>query len=315
MGIANRGICWPLVFTVLVWGYNFVALKLLYAEVTPAAAALMRHVLMYLLLVAVCQWWLSKENPEFRKTNWLWGGWRIAFFGVLSMGIYMILFLEAVNRTSASEGAILIATAPLFTTLFAVIARQEAFSARVLVGALVAFSGVAMVVFAGDEIHFDHLVGNGLMLASAVGWALGAVVSRPLVKTKPAITVLTQSMPAALIILVPYAIQATLTTPWLNLAATSYFALAHFTILAGALGFVGFFYGVQKIGAPGAMYYQFCVAPVATLFAWIFLRDSLRPLQIVGMGVVLLGVILATAARKREAAKHEVTPLDCPAEA
>lgn len=313
--MSRRSVCWPLVFTVLAWGYNFVALKLLYAEVSPAPAALMRHVLMYLILVAVCHWWLSRENPELRKTNWLWGGWRIAFFGVLSMGIYMILFLEAVNRTSAAEGAILIATAPLFTTLFAVIARQEAFSSRVLVGALVAFSGVAMVVFAGDEIRFDHLVGNGLMLASAIGWALGAVVSRPLVIKRPAIVVLTQSMPAALLILVPYALDASFATPWLSLSPTSYLAFAHFTILAGALGFVGFFYGVQKIGAPGAMYYQFCVAPVATLFAWIFLGDSLRPLQIVGMGVVLFGVILATAARKREAAKHEITPQDCPAEA
>ena len=299
----------------LAWGYNFVALKLLYAEVSPAAAALMRHVIMYLLLVAVAHSWLSKGNPELRKVNWLWGGWRIAWFGILSMGIYMILFLEAVNRTSAAEGAILIATAPLFTTLFAVIARQEAFSPRVLVGALVAFSGVALVVFAGDEIRFDHLIGNGLMLASAVGWALGAVVSRPLVRTKPAIVVLTQSMPAALAVLIPYALTATLAAPWLTLSSTSYWAFAHFTIIAGALGFVGFFYGVQKIGASGAMYYQFCVAPVATLFAWIFLKDTLRPLQIIGMGVVLLGVVLATVARTRAAAENEVTPLDCPAEA
>lgn len=313
--MSRRGICWPLVFTVLAWGYNFVALKLLYAEVSPPAAALMRHVLMYLLLVAVAYWWLSRGNPELRKTNWLWGGWRIAWFGILSMGIYMILFLEAVNRTSAAEGAIIIATAPLFTTLFAVIARQEAFSSRVLVGALVAFSGVALVVFAGDEIRFDHLVGNGLMLASAVGWALGAVVSRPLVKTKPAIVVLTQSMPAALVILLPYALTATLATSWMKLSATSYLAFGHFTIIAGALGFVGFFYGVQKIGASGAMYYQFCVAPVATLFAWIFLRDTLHPLQILGMGVVLLGVVLATVARTKVAEEHEVTPLDCPAEA
>lgn len=308
-------VCLPLVLTVLVWGYNFVALKIVYFEVSPAAAALMRHVLMYFILVAVCRWWLSASFPEFRTANWLWGGWRIGLFGILSMGIYMVLFLEAVAKTSAAEGAILIATAPLFTTLFAVIAKQEMFSSRVLVGALVAFAGVAMVVFAGDELRFDHLLGNGLMLASAIGWALGAVVSRPLVRERPAILVLTQSMPAALVVLVPYALSATLATPWLSLSPPSYFALAHFTALAGALGFVGFFYGVQKIGAPGAMYYQFCVAPVATLFAWIFLGDSLGAWQIVGMGIVLFGVILATAARNREASKHEVTPLDCPAEA
>src|SRR5678815_4127455 len=156
--LGRSGLCIPLVLTILAWGYNFVALKILYAEVTPAAAALMRHVIMYFVLVAVCKV-LFVKTP----TNWLWGGWRVSLFGCLSMGIYMILFLEALARTSAPEGAIVIATAPLFTTLFAVIAKQEEFSYRVLIGALVAFAGVSLVVFGGSEIRMDHLLGNGLM--------------------------------------------------------------------------------------------------------------------------------------------------------
>ena len=152
------------------------------------------------------------------------------------------------------------------------------------------------------------------MLLSAIAWALSAVVSRPLVKERSSIVVLTQSMPAAMIVLVPYALLDVLKTNWLDLSWNSYLAFAHFTLFAGALGFAGFFYGVQKVGASGAMYYQFCVAPLATLFAWIFLGDALHPLQILGMGVVLTGVVLATVARGK-AARREIGALDCPAEA
>lgn len=327
ISLGRSGLCIPLVLTVLAWGYNFIALKILYAEVSPAAAALMRHVIMFFVLVGVCKLFFSSPSPSSfsreneegssggpARVNWLWGGWRVGLFGALSMGIYMILFLEALVRTSAPEGAIVIATAPLFTALFAVLAKQEAPSVHVLVGALVAFAGVVLVVFGGSELRLDHLIGNLLMLISAVAWALSAVVSRPLVKERNAIVVLTQSMPAALVVLIPYAIMDTLATPWLALSWESYLAFGHFTILAGALGFAGFFYGVQRIGASGSMYYQFGVAPVATLFAWLFLGDTLHPVQILGMGVVLTGVVLATVARSR-AAKKELMALECPAEA
>jgi drug/metabolite transporter (DMT)-like permease len=309
-----RGLCLPLLFTVFAWGYNFVALKILYAEVSPSAAALMRHVLMYLALVLICRAWYGRRLRA-EGESLVWGGWRSAFFGALSMGFYMILFLEALARTSAPEGAILIATAPLFTSLFAILAKQEAFSLEVMLGAALALLGVGMVVFGGAELRMDHLLGNALMLASGIAWALSAVISRPLVSRKPAIVLLTQSMPAAVLVLLPYAFLPTLATPWLELTASTWLAMGHFTILAGALGFAGFFYGVQKIGAPGAMYYQFGVAPVATLFAWMFLGDRLWPLQIAGMGVVLAGVIFATVARNRANARAQPTALDCPAEA
>lgn len=308
--MTRSGFCLPLAMTILVWGYNFIALKVLYREVPPGPAALVRHVLMGLCLWAIVWFWYRHE----RKGLWRFD-LRIWAFGALSMGVYMVLFLEALDRTSAPEGAIVIATAPLFTTLFAVLARQEAFSVRVLIGALVAFAGVGLVVFGGADFQGAHLLGNGLMLASAIAWALGAVVSRPLVKDRSAMVVLTQSMPAGLLVLVPYAIVGTLKVPWFSLQPETYGAFAHFTFLAGVLGFVGFFYGVQKVGAPGAMFYQYGVAPLATFFAWVFLKDALHPWQVVGMGVVMAGVVMATAARNRAQRMLEPTGLECPAEA
>jgi drug/metabolite transporter (DMT)-like permease len=296
--------------TIVVWGYNFIALKVLYREVAPGPAALVRHAIMWLCLCAIV--WAMFRKDGFRPWRF---DWRTSAFGAIAMGVYMVLFVEALNRTSAPEGAIVIATAPLFTTLFAVLAKQEPFSLRVLFGALVAFGGVALVVFGGAQFHADHLLGNGLMLASSITWALGTVISRPLVKERPAIVVLTESMPAAFLVLIPYALTATLQIDWRSLHPESWWALAHFTFLAGVAGFVGFFVGVRQIGAAGAMMYQYCVAPLATLFAWWLLKEALNAWQLVGMAVVLAGVVAATAARKRVPVAACPAVLECPAEA
>ncbi len=296
--------------TILVWGYNFIALKVLYREVAPGPAALVRHLIMWLCLCLIVGVWFRKEG--FRP--WRFEG-RIWAFGALAMGVYMVLFVEALDRTSAPEGAIVIATAPLFTTLFAVLAKQEAFAWRVLVGALVAFAGVALVVFGGAQFHAEHLVGNGLMLASGIAWALSSVISKPLVQARPAIVVLTEAMPAAFLVLIPYALSDTLKIDWLGLKPESWWAMAHFTFLAGVLGFVGFFIGVQKIGAAGAMMYQYGVAPLATLFAWWMLNESLHAWQVAGMAIVLPGVVLATQARNRARIESDLSPRECPAEA
>jgi drug/metabolite transporter (DMT)-like permease len=72
---------------------------------------------------------------------------------------------------------------------------------------------------------------------------------------------------------------------------------------AGVLGFSGFYIGVKQIGAPRAMLYQYAVAPLATLFSWLVLKEQLAWLQLLGMAVVVLGVSMGVRAGNRSDAK------------
>lgn len=287
---------------ILTWAVNFVALKLLYREVEPASVALVRCLAMYAAIVAICLW--QKESLRFPGEN----GFRINLQGFLSLGLYMVLFLEGLHRTGGAEGAILLSTSPIWTSLFAVLAGQEKFRPTLISGAIVGFAGVVLIVLGRQEeatsvSSRDHFIGIALLLASAIVWAWSTVISRPLLRTLSPLRLLAISMPAALIILLPYGGVATLSTNWTEVSSTGWLTLAHVTLLAGVAGFIGFYAGVKKIGAAGAMLYQYLVPPLAALIEWAVLGHSLTWVQFVGFTVVVAGVSLASWKKERHAAK------------
>lgn len=280
----------------LVWGYNFVAVKLLYLQMTPAAVSLVRFVPMYLLLVVACR--VRGESLKYDRD-----AWPVLWQGFVSMGVYMILFLEGMQRTSPAEGAIILAAAPVFVAVFAVLAKFERFSPGAIAGASIAFVGTAIVIASGSSSSHGSLAGNLMILGSAIVWAYGAILSKPLVNKYSPLQSLTLSMPAALAILVPYGILPTIQVPWTSLTPQSWLMLIHITFGAGFVGFLGFYEGVKAKGPAAAMMYQFFVPILAAIFSFFVFHKGLNPWQAIGLGVVIAGVIVASRARYLAAAR------------
>lgn len=272
------------------WGFNFVALKLLYQQMTPQAVSLVRFVPMYLLLVLVCRY--RGESLKYGP-----GSWPVLWQGFVSLGLYMVLFLEGMKSTTAAEGAIVLAVAPVFSAIFSVIAKQERFTPGTILGAILAVAGTAIVMLVGAQTGHGLLKGNLLILASAITWAYGAVLSKSLVTRYSPVQALTMGMPAALVILIPYGIMGTLSVKWGELTTQTWLMLLHVVVGAGAIGFLGFYEGVKKIGPAAAMLYQYFVPLLATFFAYLMLKQSLNPWQAVGLAIVILGVAIASKAR------------------
>lgn len=293
----------PLLLTVTAWGFNFVAMKRLYGEgvqpdpqMSASSVALLRYVGMWVLLVLVCK--ARGESLRYPPGHTL----RFLWMGFLSMGLYMVLFLEGMRTSTAAEGAIILGTAPVLTALIAVAAGQERFVSKTLIGTLIAFAGVCVVVLAGAKHGGEsRLIGNLLILTSALVWAYGSVFSRNLVSRYSPYSVLALSMPGALPLLVPYGLADSLALDYAAFRADTWFMFGWVVVAAGVIGFIGFFEGVRQIGAPAAMLYQYFVPPIAALSAFLVMGSALLPLQLVGLAVVLMGVATAQRARTRAA--------------
>lgn len=283
----------PLLVTVGAWGFNFTALKVLYHEVPPPAVGLVRFVLMWIILALY-----AKSQGESLKYP-AGKAFQLLSIGFLSMGVYMILFLEGLARTGAAEGAIILASAPVFTALFAVFFKQEVFQPKLLVGCFFAILGVGCVVSAvgvgqTNVSSQEHWTGVGLVFASAVVWALQAVHSRPLLQDMSSLRLLTISMPGALVILVPYGLLDSIKVPWTELSMQAYATFAHVTLLAGVAGFLGFYLGVRAIGPSRALLYQYFVPPLAVAFEALILKQLPTIAQFVGMVLIVGGVTFAS---------------------
>lgn len=284
----------PLTITALAWGFNFVAVKWAYIQVLPAAVGLARLFPTWVVMIILTR--LFGEKLTYPKPD----AFRILFTGFLAMGIYMVAFLEGIERTSTADAAIILASSPIITYAIAIIVRQERFRVGALFGALVAFSGVVLVMSKVMGVGGGKLEGNLLILLSAILWGISVVYSKPLMEKYSPIRVFTLSLPGALPVLIPYGLAAVATTDWMNLEPRTWLSLAHISILAGALGFAGFYVGVKHAGASGAMLAQFCVPPLATICAWKFLDEPIAREHYIGLVIVLIGVWTSAHFRRKQ---------------
>ncbi len=282
----------PLTITVLSWGFNFVALKVLYREMSAPVVGLLRYLLMFGVLVGICL--IQKESLKPARRDF----WHIQAVGFLAMGLYMVLVLEGIRFTSPAVCAILLATAPVWTYLLSCGFRQERFQLSAMLGAVVAFGGVTLVILGGAAAGHGTLYGDIIVLISAFVWACSAVLMKPLLSRYKPTTVLTMSMPGALPVLIPYGLGATLNTNYAAISATGWFMFATTVLMSGVVAFICFYTGLRQIGASGAALYQYLVPPTAALFAWALMGKSLGPIQFVGLAVVLIGVAYAGRARQ-----------------
>lgn len=283
-----------MIVTVISWAFNFVALKIAYREITVPDLSLARWLIMEAVLVGYCL--ASKQSLRIPKPYVA----RVLLLGFWMLGFYMVLFLVGIKNTSPAEGVIIMATGPIFTNLFAVVAKQEKFEPLVLVGAVIAFAGVVLVVLKGSPVGGEsHAFGNWIILAAAATWAAGAVYMRTLLQAFEPSHLLTLSMPGALPALLPYTLLADRHTNWAAVSGISWLMLLHTAVMSGAVGFMGFYAGVRKIGASGAMLYQYLVPPLTLLMAWAAMNEAVTPIQAVGVAVVLSGVSFAMAAKER----------------
>lgn len=285
----------PLTITALSWGFNFVALKELYREMTPPTVSVARYGVMFALLVLICL--VRRESLVPKREDVA----RILGVGFVAMGLYMVLFMEGMKGTTPAEGAIVLATAPIFTFFFSCFFGQEKFSSSALMGSLIAFTGVVLVILGGSAAGHGSVQGNVTILISAVVWAGGAVMMKPLLSRYSPVAVLTMAMPGALPVLIPYGLAATLATDFAKITPTGWFNFSTVAVMSGVVAFVCFYTGLRQIGASAAALYQYFVPPIAAFFAWVVMGKPLGPIQFLGLAVVLGGVAYAGQARARAA--------------
>lgn len=285
-----------LLVVALFWGGNFVAYKYLMDFIPAAGLLATRFVLITLMLLAVLAWrgQLTRGNS---RAMWL----HLAIAGVLIMGVQQVLFVTGLDLTAAGEGSLLFASAPIFTALMAAAIGHERITPANWLGIAAAMGGCAMVILGGagaEHVPETRVVGDLLMLASAVGYALFMVVSKPLMTRYGALKVITFSFVFGMLVVVPFGAQEAITADWAGLGMTEWAALFWTVVLAGTVGFTAWYWRISRTSASRVAVYQYVVPVVALVAAVILLGERPAALQILGAGLVLLGLYFA---RRRSA--------------
>lgn len=225
---------------------------------------------------------------------------RLALAALLGMSGYQLLLNTGQVRVTAATASIIIATAPLIAAGLGRALLGERLTTRHVLGASVAFSGVALAT-AGEGTGVKLEPASLLILAAAAAHAAYFVVMKPLVaRYRP--------------------LQATAWATWLGALSALPLAAAlpgqaagappdaHVAVLAlgvgtSAVGFLTWSMALRELDASEAAVYLYLVPPTAALLAWLWLGELPTAAVVLGGAVTLVGVALAQSGRRRTPAE------------
>lgn len=163
----NAALAMSLLFAVFLWGGNNSGTKLLVASWPPIWTGGTRFFCAGLLLLAIFRWtnWLGTHHapsPALKQQLW----WR----GGLSLAAYIVSFNCALRYTSASHVALYLGASPVWALLWEGRPGRSWRTAQRYGAALLALSGVAVLLWPALNTASVSLPGEALGLTASVLW-------------------------------------------------------------------------------------------------------------------------------------------------
>jgi len=278
------------------WGTNFVLAGPVLADLPPSWAAALRFLLGAALMLAIAR----RKGDDLLQLARRHCPAHV-LLGLLGIVGFNVFFFHAMQDTSADNGALVMATNPLLTTLLAAVLLGERTSVRHLAALPVALIGVAVVISHGDlgrlvRLQVDR--GDLLMLCANLIWALFNVATRRFMpKVSPVgNTALMMCAGAAVLTVVAFLGDVPFVLPGLHAGV----ALAIMTVGGTVLAYLFWGMGIQQIGASRAALFLNLV-PVFAMLVSGALGTPPTPAQLTGGAIVLAGVSLAMMPVRRRA--------------
>ena len=278
--------------TVTLFASAFVGIRVSLESYSPQSIALLRYLTASILLILFA---LAGKIPLPARRD-LPG---LAFCGLMGFTIYNIALNMGEIRVPAGTASLVIASAPIFVALLAVIFYKERVAAWVWVGILVSFLGVAFIsIEPGEKLGLSPSV--LLVLLAAISAAIYTVSQKPfLVKYTP-FQFVAYAIWTGTLLLLPFTpglirdIQTAQTVPTM--------AVVYMGIFPGVIGYASWSYVVSRLPASRAGSFLYLTPAITILIAWVWLGELPRLRSIFGGILVLLGVILVQLVRSKKRA-------------
>ncbi|MBV8638544.1 MAG: EamA family transporter [Candidatus Eremiobacteraeota bacterium] len=273
-----------LVVLALLWGYNWVVMKVAVHDAPPFVFAATRALGGGMVLFVVALLLRRRVVPQ-RPGAFLW-------IGLFQTGIFVGLVTWAVVSAGAGQVAMLAYTMPLWVALIAWPVLGERIGVVHAVAILIAFLGIACMIGPQHRIGFPQV----LAVLAGVSWAIGVVIAK-VVQRDRSIDLFNLTMWQLIFGGIALAVVA-LAVPGRPVVwdAPYLFAVAYNIVLATALAYFLWIFVLNELPARDASMGTLANPVIGVVAAWIQLGETPTLLSGIGMVLVLLGLAVVSLA-------------------
>jgi drug/metabolite transporter (DMT)-like permease len=217
----------------------------------------------------------------------------IAGLGLLYFCLFPWCISAAMQFTTASEGATVLACTPAATLLLGSLTGSEEWSLRKGIGVVCAIVGAAVAIgVSGFDFAATTWRGNVLMILATLLGAIYAILSKPYLKKYSPLVVTAIAMSAGALGLLVLWMLADSSQGIPRLDSLEWMSILYIGIFGGALSFFLYAWALGQT-APTTTMILLPLNPIAALAAAaLFLQEKLTLSLFFGLALVILGIVL-----------------------
>jgi drug/metabolite transporter (DMT)-like permease len=281
-----------------------VAMKILLRGVPPTGAIAARMTLATIVFVVA---WLidGAQRPEPRDLV------RLAIYAFFGLIANQLLFVEGLARTTATNAVVIGASIPVFTVGVAVLMRRERATPRKFFGLGVALAGALLLTGIARFRGEGAWIGNALVVANSLSYAIYLVISRDLLTRYRTLTVVAFTFLFGCVGVLPFGarhfVAAAPTLQFQHIEALSYIVLFP---TVGTYFLTAF--ALARVPSSLVAIYIYLQPVVGALLAWAILAERPGIETLLAAALIFVGIWMVSResyrAEGRQASMKKVNP-------
>jgi drug/metabolite transporter (DMT)-like permease len=270
----------------LFWGIPYLLMKVAVADIPPAVIVCGRVLIGAAILIPIA----IHQKVLMDAIR----GWRFVLpYAIFEMMIPWILITNAEKKISSGLAGLLIATVPIWSTIFASMSGDKTvWHSKRLVGMLVGFIGLIGLVGYESIIGSSDPLSIAMMLVAAISYSYAVnTISQKL----PDVSGIAINGLAMVITSIAYAPLMIVQFPEVSTVSTeSAVSLLALGVFCTALAFISFFIVLKEIGPARASIGTYVNTAIAVVLGVLILSEPLTIGIMIGLPLVMIGSFLAS---------------------
>ena len=283
----------------VVWGGTPLFTKVAIAQIPPLQVGILRTVIAGVVALPLVALW-KLRLPESNRDRAL-----LVYSGFAAFVAFPLLFSIGQSSTSATHGALILATLPVFTSLFGTLLERRPVSASWAVGCGIALSGEALIIVwrTAGATASESMRGDALVLLSAVICSTGYVAGARLAQSGyTSLSTTLWGVGLAAIVLLPMTAWGVARDGWPQAGAAAWGSVLVLALLTSIVGYIAWYWALAVGGISRVAGVQFTQPLFGLVLAALVLGERPGAITLVAAAGILSGAWLVQRSARPETA-------------